>query len=441
MGKKLPQVALVGLINAGKSTLFNTLSETGKAIISPHPGTTRDLNFSKITWRGKFFEIVDSGGLDAGQLGEIETYVQAKAYQAIQRADLIVLVIDGRGELTAEDRKITKSLKKSGKKFLLAINKIDSPRIRQNITPDFFKLGVDQPLIISALNGSGTGDLLDAVVKELPAQKPLTTHCDLNLSIIGKTNVGKSSILNAILGEERVIVTPLPHTTREPQDILIKYKGKEILLVDTAGLRKKRKITDPLEIISAEKTLKVIKKSDISLFITDVAQPLSSQDQEIAKLTLENWNGIIIVVNKWDLISQKDPQTMDKFVKYYQRYFSGLWWAPIIFTSATKKQRMSKLLHIALDIQKQRRLVIDKPTLNKFAKETIKLKKAKPSKGKRPALIYNFMQIGTEPPAFVLLVNRRARVHPSYLNLLEKKLRAKFGFNGTPVKITLREKR
>ena len=309
------------------------------------------------------------------------------------------------------------------------------------MTPDFYKLGLGQPFLISALNGTGTGDLLDEIVKKLPTKKSDKTRYDFRLSIIGKTNVGKSSILNALLGEERVIVTPLPHTTREPQDTLIKFKGKHLLLVDTAGLRKKRKITDPIEVIGAKKTLDTIKKSDISLFIADISQPLTSQDQNIAKLALENQNGIIIVVNKWDLIAKKDSRTMDKYIEYYQRYFPGLWWAPIIFISALAKQRINKLLPLALNIQKQRQRLIDNSELKQFTKEVIKLKKAKPSKGKKQAIIYRFEQTSTSPPSFTLLVNHSERIHPSYLNLLEKKLRAKFGFIGTPINITLKEGR
>jgi len=441
MKSQLPQVVLVGRVNTGKSTLFNTLSEKGKAIVSSRPGTTRDLNFSEITWREKSFKIVDSGGLDAGRLGTIEGYVQKRAYQAIQQADLIVLVIDGRGELTAKDREITKLLKKSRKNILLAINKIDSPRIRQAVTPDFYKLGFDKPLLISALNGTGTGDLLDEIVKRLPSRKQAQITHDLKLSIIGKTNVGKSLILNAILGEERVIVTPLPHTTREPQDTLVKFKGENILLIDTAGLRKKRKITDIIETLSAQKTISVIKKSDVSLLITDVSQPLTSQDQEIAKLALKNQNGIIIVANKWDLIAKKDSQTIDKFVNYYQSYFPWLWWAPIIFVSALKKQRTNKLLPLALDIQKERQRIIDNKKLEQFSQKRIKPKKAKPSKEKKLAVIHSLKQTSINPPSFVLMVNHSERIHSSFLNFLEKKIRSEFGFNGTPINITLREER
>jgi len=432
-------VALVGRINAGKSTLFNTLTETSQAIVSPTPGTTRDLNFSDITWRNKSFTLIDTGGLDAARLGKIESYVQKKAYQTIEQADLILLVMDGQAEITAEDKKIAKLLKKSGQKVMLVINKVDGKKIRIRVTPDFFKLGLDKPILVSAVSGVGTGDLLDLIIQKIPLRQPAKPPADLKLSIIGKTNVGKSSLLNAIIGTERVIVTPLPHTTREPQDTLFNYKGKNVLLVDTAGLRKKRKLSNKIEKVSVEKTYEAIKKSDISLLVVDATQPLSSQDQNIAQLARQNNNGIIIVVNKWDLIKDKTPITINKFTDYYQRYLPWLAWAPIIFTSALEKQRVGKIIDLALKIKKERERLIAEKDLTKIVKETA-LKKAKPSRGKKSAPPSKLIQKKTDPPAFVLLNKHPERINPAYINLLEKKMRARFGFNGTPIILSLQKK-
>jgi len=429
MLKLYPKVALAGRMNAGKSTLFNKLSDKAKALVSPIPGTTRDLNYAKISWRGKNFELIDMGGLDIGKKTDIENCVIKMAEKAMEKSSLILLLIDGQKELMPQDRAFAKYLKKSRKITLLVINKIDNQRLRQKISPDFYKLGLGEPIIISALNGIGTGDLLDEIVNKIN-EKPSVEEQqpDLKLSIIGKTNVGKSSILNSIIGEERMIVTPIPHTTREPQDILIKCKEKNVLLVDTAGLRKRGKMADSLEEISATKTMEAIKNSDVCLFITDVSLPLSVQDQKIADLALQNHNGIIIVANKWDLITNKTPETFQKFIDYYQNYFPYLWWAPIVFVSALERQRMYKILEMALAVQKERQKIVEQTELDKFISKLTRKAKFK---------INQFSQIGINPPQFLFKTNYKQALPQSYLKFIEKRLRDEFGFNGTPIIIKL----
>ncbi len=438
MKKGLPKVVLVGRINAGKSTLFNTLTETGKAIVSSIPGTTRDINTAVIEWGGKPFTIIDTGGLDAGKLGDIEKHVQRKAYQAIQDADIAILVLDGRIEITSEDKKISLELKKRKiKHLILAINKIDSAQIKKKVPTDIYKLGIPDPVFLSAVTGSGTGDLLDIISKKLPSFKHKEKKDITRISIIGKTNVGKSSILNTLLGEERVIVTPFPHTTREPQDINIVYHGKNITLVDTAGLRKRRKISNVIEKGSVQKTLQTIKQSDVSLFVVDASEAISNQDQTIAELIIEQGKGIVFVVNKWDLIDEKDTDTMKEFTKYYQRYFAWLSWVPIVFTSAVTKQRVQKLLKIALDCQVERTREIPPEKLKLLMDDTGQ-KKAKPHKGKKSATLKSLTQTGIAPPKFSLAVRHPDRLNSAYLNVLEKKLRERFGFRGTPIKIIIK---
>jgi len=436
MSKKLPQVILVGRINAGKSTLFNTLTETNKSIISAVPGTTRDLIESDISWRDKSFTLVDTGGLDAAHLGQIEKFVQQKAYQTIDQADLILLVFDGLNEITEEDKKIARKLLKTKKDIILVINKIDSQQQQNKVTDDIYKLGLKKIAFVSATSGRSTGDLLDEIVKLIPKKSKKDITYDLKLSIIGKTNVGKSSILNCLLGTDKVIVTPFPHTTREPQDTVMTYKGKKILIVDTAGLRKKRKLSDKIEKNSAGKTQATIKNSDISLLVIDAGQKLSSQDQNIVELARENKNGIIIVANKWDLVKDKDATTINEFIKYYQTYMPWLSWAPIIFTSATEKTRVHKLWELALEVQAAREKKIDADNLDKIVKKTY-LKKAKPSKGKKSTIPLGLRQTGTNPPKFELLTHRPDRINPAYLNLLQKKIREKYGFQGTPIIMTM----
>ncbi len=436
MSNKLPRVALVGRINAGKSTLFNTLSETRKAIVSSSPGTTRDINEALISWRDKNFILVDTGGLDASHLGQIEKFVQKKAYQTIDQSDLILLVFDGKNEITEEDKKIVKRLKKSKKDMIIVINKIDSQNLQNKVTDEIYKLGIKKIQYTSATIGRGTGDLLDAIAEKIPKKSSSEIIYDLKLSIIGKTNVGKSSLLNCLIGTDKVIVTPIPHTTREPQDTVMTYKGKKILIVDTAGLRKKNKLSDKIEKYSAHKTRMAIKNSDISLFVIEAKENLSSQDQIIVQLALENNNGIIIVANKWDLVKDKDASTINEFIEYFNRFLPWLSWAPIIFTSAKEKTRVHKLLELALEVNKARQRKIGDNELDRIMNETY-LKKSKPSKGKKSTIPLGLRQTQTNPPKFELLTHRPDRINPAYLNLLQKKIRARYNFEGTPIIMTM----
>lgn len=429
-----PKVVITGRVNVGKSTLFNKLSTEKKVLVSPIPGTTRDLNQGLANWQDNIFKIIDTGGLNIVKKSLIEIDVIKKADQAIRKADLILFVVDGREELLPEDRDFARYIRKLKKSVLLVVNKIDNPSLRQKITPDFFKLGLGQPMIISALMGIGVGDLLDEITKRIKKTKPSIheANYDLRLSIIGKTNVGKSSIFNAILGEEKVIVTPLPHTTRDPQDTLIDYQEKKILLVDTAGMRKKSKIPNFLERLSREKTLQAIRDSDISLFITDISDPLSVQDKKIAELGLKNENGIIIVANKWDLIREKTDKVFKKFTDYYQRYFPYLWWAPIIFVSAMEKQRMNKILDLAFEIKSDREKIIDKKELHYFAKGFFYKTLGKNA-------YHSSEQTGINPPQFIFKIKYKDRLKPNFQKLMEKRLRQEFGFLGTPIKITIKQ--
>lgn len=438
MSYHLPKVALVGRVNVGKSTLFNKILEGKKAIVSPVAGTTRDLNIGQASWQGRCFTLIDTGGLDIEQKSLIENLALAKTLQILKKSDLILLMVDGLSEPLPQDKAIAKSIKKNGQPVILVINKIDNPRVRSRVSPDFFKLGFGQPLFISALNGSGVGDLLDEIIKKVSSkQEKVVSKPDLKLSIIGKTNVGKSSILNAILGEDRVIVTPLPHTTREPQHTLINYQNKKILLVDTAGIRHKSKITDNLEKEGVKRTLETIKSSDVCLLITDVSLPLTRQDSAIASLVQENKNGLIIVANKWDLIKNKSDETFQKFIEYYQRHLPFLWWAPVVFVSAKEKQRMHKLLEIALEVQKERQKMIESSELDGFIRALVKKHKFGKAAGQSKPTILAFSQEGISPPRFLLRVKHKKAFPESYLKFIEKRLRVKFGFNGTPIEIKL----
>ncbi|MFA5051483.1 MAG: ribosome biogenesis GTPase Der [Patescibacteria group bacterium] len=438
MPHTLPKVVLAGRTNVGKSTLFNTLSGVTKSIISPVPGTTRDLNFAIITWRGKSFQLIDSGGLDAGLIGPIEKQVQEKALDALTDADLIVLVTDCQQELSSIDRKIAHDLKKIKRQIIVAGNKADNLRLRLRAAPDLYSLGLGEPSLLSGLKGSGTGDLLDVIVSRLGETPFSVPTAYARVSIIGKTNVGKSSLVNALLGQDWAITSPLPHTTREPRDSDIAFEGKHITLVDTAGLRKHERKAGHIEKISILKTKQAIRHSDISLFITDATTPLSVQDLAIAQLALECRNGIIIVVNKWDAIPDKTPQTMDLFINRYQRYFPWLSWAPIIFISAEMKQRLHELMELILMVQAARLREIPADQLRNTISR-IHLPHGRASNHPETKLT-GLTQTGNRPPTFTLSTNRRGPINQAVINLVEKQLRTNIDFNGTPININVRKR-
>lgn len=436
MKRKLPLVVLLGRTNTGKSTLFNRLSDSSRANTSPIPGTTRDLIFVTVSWRDRSFTLVDTGGLDAGKLDTIEQASADRAHQMLKKADVNVLLIDGRQEITTDDKRLIRLLRRTGHPTIVAINKVDGPAIRNRVSEDAYKLGAPSLMFVSALNGIGTGDLLDEIVAHLSPKAPEPDSHDLAISIIGKTNVGKSSIFNAICGEERVIVTPLPHTTREPQDTLITYRGKRLLFIDTAGLRRKHQRSDVVERTSVMKTEQMIARSDICCIVTDVSQPLSSQDSSIARLALERRNGIILVANKWDLVSQKDPLTIAKYTDYYRRQFTGLSWAPIIFTAATKRQRVSALINLTLRVAAELHRTLSPDELSQFVSR-LPVKRGKGTIKASSESALHLEQTGTNPPTFLLKSRKRDHLHPAFCNLVERRLRQHFGFDGVPLSITL----
>ncbi|MBI4652700.1 ribosome biogenesis GTPase Der [Candidatus Kuenenbacteria bacterium] len=457
------KVCIIGRINVGKSTLFNRLIDQQKAIISKMAGTTRDRNYAKCFWKGETFDLIDTGGLQKAGINEIEKKVQLQTQIAIKEADLILFVVDVRDGLLFEDKEIAKNLRKFKIPVILAVNKVDSNNLRK-LTSDFFKLGLGEPMLISAVTGIGTGDLLDKIVKPLTffkkkvisddnrRSKSLAFSNEIKKSVIkiilaGRPNVGKSSILNVILGEERVIVSEQPHTTREALDTSIIYKGQPITIIDTAGLRKKSKIDSYIEKTGTLQSLQIFKKADIICLVVEAGKIISSQDKRIADYIERTKRGVILVINKWDLMSAKEKRKTNEYIQYFKGQFSHLSWAPILFVSAKENFEIERILNIALQIKQKLNRIIDQKDLDEFLKEMIKKyqffihsseRNFHPKTVKQKFFsVFKLNQIRTNPPRFALVIQQKTPLPQACLNILEKELRKKFNFKGTPITIEL----
>ncbi len=447
MKNHLLQVAIVGRANVGKSTLFNRLVEKNKALVSPISGTTRDRNIDLVAWRDRIFELIDTGGLDIDQNipQAIAKGIVKQAQTGIADADLILFLIDAKNELLTADKNIAHDLLRLGlkNKIILVGNKADSLRLRQT-NKEIFKLGLGEPIFISAANGSGVGDLLDIVLKKLPpAKKDEAAKKDLpviKVALTGRPNVGKSSLLNSILGEERVIVTDVPHTTRESHDTEFIYHDHRFIIVDTAGIRKHARITPKsLEKKSVDKSLSTIRQADVVILVTEAQKNIDSQDKKISQEILEAGRSVIIVANKWDLIPDKDTNTVNKFQKYYELTFPYLWWAPLIFVSAKENLRSKKILDLVLEVKKSREIQLSESQLEKFLKSKIKQHRPSRGKGLKNPYIYKIVQVGINPPRFEIHVNDVTILHFSYLRFLQNNLREQFKIIGTPIQFELKK--
>lgn len=459
--KKLPIVVIVGRINAGKSSLFNRLTESGKALVSDIAGTTRDYNTGKVDWRTKSFELIDTGGVNIDilknsiqallpnkqskkllQADIIEKEIIKQTKTALQKADIILMVVDGQSGLLPEDRELALVIKKLGKPIVLVVNKIDGPKWQSNAI-DFYKLGLGKPYALSAANGSGTGDMLDDLLKKIPGRKgrPKAIIEDeerpIKVAIIGKPNVGKSSLVNQILGEDRVIVSPEPHTTREPQDTEIIYNDKKIILIDTAGLRKKAKIERGLEKMAARRSINLIKSADIILFVTEVDQPTTVQDSHLAGLIKDAGAGVIIIGNKWDNLTEKTEKIDGQIRSYYQRSFPFLGFAPLVFISALTGRNVQNILDVILAVDQNRRREIQAQDLERIKKSLVKNKRPVQAKGQKTPRLFTLIQKKTNPPQFVVMVREDDSIHFSYLRYIENQIRDNFDFIGVPINIKL----
>lgn len=429
-------VAIVGRANVGKSTIFNRIVGERISIVEDVAGVTRDRIYAKASWLTREFKIIDTGGIEL-EGADFTTEIQMQAEIAIEEASVIIFVVNGRQGLTREDEYVARLLQKSKKPILLAVNKIDDVAFQEAIY-EFYALGVGDPISISGSHGIGIGDLLDKIIEVMPEQETQEEHDDIRFSIIGRPNVGKSSLNNAILGEDRVIVSDIEGTTRDAVDTSFEKDGVKYTVVDTAGMRKRGKIYENIEKYSILRAMGSIEKSDVILVVVDADRGIVEQDKHVAGYGHEAGKGIVLVVNKWDLVD-KDEKTMQKKEKELRTQFKYLDYARIIFTSATTKQRISGLFPYINEAYNNSRKRIQTSVLNDVLIDAQAINPTTTFNGGR-LKIYYANQVSTCPPTFVLFVNDPQYMHFSYKRYLENRLRESFGFEGTPIHIICRKR-
>jgi GTP-binding protein len=436
--RNLPKIAIAGRSNVGKSTLWNRLTETSKALVSPAPHTTRDRNYAPCLWRGYYFEVVDTGGLDV-EKNEIGAGIKRQAEAAIKEADLVLFLVDAQSGLMPQDFTFAKLVKKLNSHFLPIANKTDrNTALGTSLSKEIWKLNMGEPMAISAASGRGVGDMLDKMIELLAEQglKPESLETDdaLKVVIMGRPNVGKSSLMNAILGEERSIVSPIAHTTREPLDTHLIWRDLPITLIDTAGMRRRARVTERLEREGVERNRQALARADVAILVVDATDDPRKQDKHLAELLEQANRGMIVAVNKWDLIPDKTTKTAKAFEDGVRQCLPFLAWTPFVFISAKQGQRVRDVLDMALEIKKERARVIDDNAMDKFLKQTISSQKPRAAKGSDTPYVTSAYQIATDPPRFQLMVRgTKTALHEAWLRYLERRLREKFGFKGTPI--------
>ncbi|NLX03233.1 MAG: ribosome biogenesis GTPase Der [Syntrophomonadaceae bacterium] len=433
-----PVVAVVGRPNVGKSTLFNHLIGKRKAIVEDVPGVTRDRLYDNTDWAGREFIIIDTGGIrfEEGDIFAREVKLQAEL--AIDEADVIIFVLDARQGLSPEDEQVADILRRSGKPVVLAANKVENFD-RQLDYYEFYNLGLGEPIPVSAMHGLNTNELLDQVIAHFALPKDYEEDDNaIKIAIIGRPNVGKSSLVNAFLGEQRVIVSDIPGTTRDAIDTPFRYNNTDYILIDTAGIRRKSRIKEATEKYSVIRALKSIERADVVLIMLDATEGVSEQDQRIAGYAHEAGKANIIVVNKWDLV-EKDGHTMNKFDKDIREDLKFLAYAPIMYVSALTKKRIFKVLELVDFVVEQHNRRINTAELNRVVNEAMMLNPL-PGGGAKKVKIYYATQVRTAPPTFVFFANQPDAVHFSYLRYLENVLRQNFGFEGSPIRLLVRQK-
>lgn len=436
---KEPLVAIVGRPNVGKSTLFNRIVGKRISIVNDEPGVTRDRIFSHAEWLDNSFTLIDTGGLDFEKNDEITINIVSQAKLAIEMADVILFVVDGKAGITAEDRNVVSVLRKSKKQIILVVNKIDN--YDENLVYEYYELGLGEPYLISSIHGSGVGDLLDKVVSCFPKEMLMVKKDDvIKIAIVGKPNAGKSSLINRLVGENRVIVSNIAGTTRDAIDIPFKYNGKKYMLIDTAGMRRKKKIEDEtVERYSIIRSLDAIRNADIVVLVIDSSAEISDQDLKIAGFIDEQNKPSVIVLNKWDLID-KDTNTMNKFEKTLKNELSFMSYFKSVYLSALTGKRTEKLMQAVEEVLENNNRQISAGSLNDILQDAYTVNAPAFKNNKRLKIFYA-TQSGTNPPTFVLFVNDINLMTDNYLRYLENNLRKAFDFTGTPIRIKLKCKK
>ena len=435
-----PVVAIVGRPNVGKSTLFNALAGENISIVKDTPGVTRDRIYADVSWLDRNFTMIDTGGIEPDSKDVILSQMRDQAQIAIDTADVILFLTDVRQGLIDSDSKVADMLRRSGKPVVLVVNKVDSFEKYMPDVYEFYNLGIGEPIPISASSKLGIGDMLDEIIGHFPEKKEEDEEDERpRIAIVGKPNVGKSSIVNKLLGEQRVIVSDIAGTTRDAIDTEIVHDVREYVFIDTAGLRRKSRIKEELERYSIIRAVTAVERSDVVLVVIDAAEGVTEQDAKIAGIAHERGKGIVIVVNKWDAI-EKDDKTMRNYENEIRRVLSFMPYAEIMYVSAQTGQRLNKLYDVIDVVIENQNLRVATGVLNEIMMEAVAMQQPPSDKGKRLKLYY-ITQVSVKPPAFVIFVNDRELMHFSYTRYLENKIREAFGFKGTSLKFFIRERK
>ena len=431
-----PIVAIVGRPNVGKSTLFNRIAEKRVSIVDDTPGVTRDRIYADAEWTGHEFALVDTGGIDFNETDELLPAMRNQAKLAMEEADVILFVVDGKVGITDVDQIIVSMLRTTKKPVVLAVNKVDNLK---GVTDsyEFYGLGLGEPFAVSAVNALNLGDLLDAIVEALPEEVPIEDEPDtIRVAVVGRPNVGKSSLVNALLGQERVVVSNIPGTTRDAVDTYFKQDGVTFIFVDTAGMRRRGRIDAALERYSVIRSLRAIDRADVVLMLIDAVDGVTEQDKKIAGYVHESGRASVLVVNKWDLLP-KDGKTSLRYTETLRQELGFMQYAPVVFLSALTKQRVTRIPEVVKFVAEQHAMRVSTSLLNQVVRDAVGINPPPSDRGRKLKIFYA-TQAAVRPPTIVFFVNDQELMHFSYLRFLENKLREAFGFEGTPLKMVVR---
>ncbi|MBE6083971.1 ribosome biogenesis GTPase Der [Selenomonas ruminantium] len=432
-----PIVAIVGRPNVGKSTLFNQIGKKRVSIVDDMPGVTRDRIYLDAEWLNHEFTMIDTGGIEFDESNHILKSMRSQAEIAMEEADVILFLVDGRAGLTTSDEEVAKILRNTKKPVILGVNKIDSPQLEMNIY-EFYNLGLGDPIPLSATNVMNLGDLLDAIVAAFPEEVPEEKDEDeISIAVIGRPNVGKSSLVNQLLGEERVIVSDVAGTTRDAIDTHFVKDDMKFMLIDTAGMRRRGKIDEPVERYSVMRSLRAIDRADVVLMVINAFEGITEQDKKIAGYAHESGKGVVIVVNKWDIYPEKDDKSTLRFTEDLREEIGFLQYAPVLYASALTGQRVGRVTELVKYVAEQQSMRIKTSVLNELIRDAVSINPPPMHRGRRLKILF-MTQADIKPPKFIIFVNDPELMHFSYLRFIENRLREMYGFEGTPLRLIVR---